>query len=143
MAKKILVIALALALSPLPTVRAGPLVGPGPIDLDVYGDARAIWPPRRGSPRPPLPMDLWRPGTPLALRGESPAVIALSHAGNATLGAIAFTESLNSLGKDPNAARNAVGFGIITAIQLWSGWLFLKDVDRGGSSQPSPRQSDR
>ncbi|MBI5625350.1 MAG: hypothetical protein HY924_16355 [Elusimicrobia bacterium] len=113
---------------------AAPVRAAGPLDLDLYAGARPVWPPPRSGYR--MPVELWRPGSPLALRGEPTWVVGVSHAGNAALGAVALAESIDAIGRDPGAARNAVGFGIITAVQVWSGWLFLRDVRKADKKKP-------
>ncbi|MBI5210861.1 MAG: hypothetical protein HY927_12900 [Elusimicrobia bacterium] len=106
----------------------------GPLDLDVYASLRP--PPSPGRSPMQMPRELWQPGSPLALRGESPGIVAFSHAGYAAMGAVGLAQSLDSLGKDPNAGRNAVGFGLITAIQLWTGWHSLRETRAGPPGRP-------
>ena len=96
----------------------------GPLDLDVYAP-----PPRRpgeGRPAVELPRELWRPGSPLAMRGESPGIQAFAHGAIATLGALGMAESLSR-----GNAWHAAGFGAVTIINLWSGAKVLREPVRG------------
>ena len=76
----------------------------------------------KGKDIPPLALDLWTPGTPLAERGESPAVLAISHAGYATMGAMGIAENAGRFGRSREATAATLGFGVVTLFQLWSGW---------------------
>lgn len=79
-----------------------------------------------------LPVDLWRPGSPLYTEGESLGVQAMVHAGNTGLAAAGLAESVGAWHSDKDARPAAVGFGIVTLIQLWSSWRLWK-----GASRPS------
>ena len=86
----------------------------GRLDLDVYSSGGV--PP---SAQPPIhyPRDRWVPGDPRDLRGEPRWVQYTSHLGYAGLGAAGLVGSVASGGVAP-----AVGFGIVTFVQLWQAW---------------------
>lgn len=77
-----------------------------------------------------LPTDLWRPGSPLFLEGESLGVQAFTHAGNTGLAAAGLAEGVGAWHSDKNARPAAVGFGLVTLLQLWSSWRLWKDASR-------------
>ncbi len=92
----------------------------GRLDLDIYAARPQFF--GESAPPPSLSLDLWRPGTPLALRGQGPGMRAFSHAGYATLGALGMAETIRGMGRDGYNEASAVGFGLITVINLWRLW---------------------
>jgi len=82
------------------------------LDLDIYSSEKL--PPRPRADDTRLPKYDWKPGDPRNLRGESRLTQHLSTLGYAGLGIGGLAISIASGGVAP-----AIGFGIITAVQLW------------------------
>lgn len=93
--------------------------GKGKLNLDIY-----TW----GKIPPHPPADAaglfhgWVPGNPRNERGEPTWVKHLSHVGYAGLGAAGLAASIASGGVAP-----AIGFGIVTVVQLFLEWRQIKN----------------
>ncbi len=91
----------------------------GKLDLDIYVAPFLI---SHEADIPLVSKDLWRPGSPLGLRGQSRGVRAFSHAGYATLGALGLAETLSNMDRDGYNEASAAGFSAIAVINLWRLW---------------------
>ncbi len=104
----------------------------GPLDLDVYAP-----PPKRpaaGRAAAELPRELWRPGSPLAMRGEGPGMQAFAHGAHATLGALGLAESLSR--RDSMGPWHAAGFGAVALINAWLGFRALQPPPPEPANRP-------
>ncbi len=91
----------------------------GKLDLDIYvAGSTVIYEPDI----PLVPKDLWLPGSPLGLRGQSRGMRAFSHAGYAALGALGMAETLKGLGRDGYTEASAAGFAVVAVVNLWRLW---------------------
>lgn len=99
----------------------------GKLDLEVYSSGYV--PPLSGYGMHSRGGFGWKPGDPRDLQGEPPWVNYVSHAGYTGLAAAGLAGSLATGGVAP-----AVGFGIVTAVQLLRAWGFYKS-----SSLPESR----
>jgi hypothetical protein len=107
----------------------------GRLDLDLYARADV---PAGGRPDvPPLPRDLWRPGSPLSLRGESLGVQVFANAGQTALDAAGLSQSLGAFGHDRNATAATLGFGAVTLINLFRSWGLWREAKSGERSSVS------
>ena len=93
----------------------------GRLDLDVYSTG-AI-PPVYG-PSLYRPNAGWLPGDPRYLAGESRWVQYTAHAGYGGLGLAGLIGCAAA-----GAAAPAVGFGLVTAVQLWQAWQLHRNPD--------------
>ena len=96
----------------------------GKLDLEVYAAGEV--PPAAGAPRRAHGGGGWKPGDPRDLRGEPAWVQVASHAGYTGLAAAGLATSVATGGVAP-----AVGFGIVTAVQLFRGWMLYRSSPSG------------
>jgi hypothetical protein len=99
----------------------------GQLDLDVYSSGAVS--PLSGPGTRPRGGFGWKPGDPRDLQGEPSWVHYASHMGYTGLAAAGLAGSLATGGVAP-----AVGFGIVTAIQLFRAWGYHKASSRSQSS---------
>ena len=76
----------------------------------------------------------WTPGNPLDLRGGSPEIQALSHAGYLAMDTVGLAENFRDFGRDNNATWATLGFALVRAVQAWTGYTMLKSNSFAGWS---------
>lgn len=103
------------------------------LDIDLYAKTTTPVTAKRGEWT--LPLELWRPGSPLNARGESPWIPNAGYTANVAIAAAGLAQSVSGFGKDKEATATSVGFGIVAVLNAWRLWH--------GMSEQRPRPASR